>query len=169
MVATLTQDAVDRETAWLVATGDGLPALLATAGGLWDNVQAYYPRTPYEQRRSIYVLRHRISQRRFATQRVMHSYPFRLILWWPLLDATGSAEAEQRLFDIAIDQLLQRILGIGPPQQIDKTHGGRFLSVGEAMGAIVDVDYTDPEHTIPVGGGFRAEVTYSADDREVNA
>lgn len=164
MVATLTADAVARETAWLVASGDGLPALLATAGGPWDTVQAYYPRTPYEQRRSIYVLRHRVEQKRFAAQRVMHTYPFRLILWWPILALDGSAEEEQQAFDNAIDLLLQRILGpLG-----DKTHGGRFLSVAEDP-KISDVDFTDPEQTIPAMGGFRAEVTYSADDREVNA
>jgi hypothetical protein len=59
--------------------------------------------------------------------------------------------------------LLQRILGpLG-----DKTHGGRFLSVAEGPG-LVDVDYTDPDATIELGV-LRAEVTYSADDREINA
>jgi hypothetical protein len=164
MVVTHTEDAVAREAAWLRTANDGLPALLATAGGPWDNVQAYRPRTPYDERRSVFVLRHRITQKRFATQRVMHTYPFRLILWWPILAATGSAEEEEAAFDVAVDLLLQRILGpLG-----DKTHGGRFLSVGEAP-ALADVDYTDPEQTIPVLGGLRAEVTYSADDREINA
>jgi hypothetical protein len=163
VVATLTADAVDRETAWLSTFGDGLPALLADDGGPWDTVQAYYPRTPYEERRSIYVLRHRVMQRRFGAQRVMHSYPFRLILWWPILAVDGSAEGEQRAFDVAVDLLLQRLLGpLG-----DKTHGGRFLSVGED-GRLVEVDYSDPEHTVPLGG-LRAEVTYTADDREINA
>lgn len=164
MVATNTDTAVTREAAWLTTTGDGLPALLASAGGPWDTVQPYYPRTPYQEKRTIYVLRHRIAQNRFAAQRVMHTYPFRLILWWPILDATGSAENEQQAFDTAIDLLLQRILGpLG-----DKTHGGRFLSVVEDP-RIADVDYTDPEQTIPALGGLRAEVTYSGDDPEINA
>jgi hypothetical protein len=162
VVATLTADAVARETAWLTSDGDGLPALLATAGGPWDNVQAYYPRTPYQEQRSIYVLRHKVAQKRFGAQRVLHTYPFRLILWWPLLAVDGSAEEEQAAFDAGIDLLLQRILGpLG-----DKTHGGRFLTVGEDN--ISDVDYTDPEQTLQLGG-LRAEVTYSADDIEINA
>jgi hypothetical protein len=166
MVATLTADAVDREAAWLNTTGDGLPALQKSAGGPWDNVQAYYTRTPYGEQRTIYVLRNRIQQRRFAAQRIMHTHPFRLILWWPLLDQAGSAEADARAFDVAIDVLLQRILGpLG-----DKTHGGRFLSVGEnaASQGAVDVEMLEPEQTIPLGG-FSAHVTYSADDREINA
>lgn len=165
MVATLTADAVDREAAWLQTWGDnGLPALLAADGGPWDTVQPYYPRTPYEDKRTIYVLRHQLRQRRFATQRVIHTHAFRLICWWPILDGTGSAELEQQAFDTALDLLLQRILGpLG-----DKTHGGRFLSVGEAD-RLVEVDYTDPEQTVPNLGGMRAEVTYSADGREVNA
>lgn len=163
MVATNTQDAVARETAWLLTTGDGLPALKAPVGP-WDNIQAYYPRTPYLEQRSVYVLRHQIQQRRFGAQRVMHTYPFRLILWWPLQNAIGSAEEEQQAFDDAIDLALQRILGpLG-----DKTHGGRFLSVGEGAD-LLSVDYTDPEQTIPTMGGLRAEITYAADDVEINA
>jgi hypothetical protein len=168
MVATNTDTAVTRETAWLNTAGDGLPALTEPNGGPWDTITAYYPRTPYQERRTIYVLRHRILQKRFAAQRVMHTYPFRLILWWPLLDREGSAEADAQLLDSAIDLLIQRILGpLG-----DKTHGGRFLSTGEAAlgdtGSRVDVDFTDPEQSILLGG-LRAEVTYSADDREINA
>ncbi len=163
MVVTFTADAVTREAAWLTATGDGLPALLGSAGGMWDNVQAYYPRTPYENQRAIWVLRRQIRQRRFATQRVMHSHGFRLICWWPILDGAGSAETEQVGFDQAVDLVLQRILGpLG-----DKTHGGRFLSVGESDP--VEVEFTDPEQSIPGLGGLRAEVTYTADDREINA
>ena len=163
MVATLTADAVERELAWLQVPGtDGLPALLVDNGGPWDTITRY-PRTPYENRRTIYVMRHRIKQRRFAAQRVMHTYPFRLILWWPLLRSDGELELEAQDFDAAIDKLLQRILGpLG-----DKTHGGRFLSVGEDA-ETVDVDYTDIESTAPMGG-LRAEVSYTADDVEINA
>lgn len=162
MVATLTADAVDRETAWLTTSGDGLPALLATAGGLWDNVQAYFPRDSYSQQRTIYVLRHRVQQKRIGAQRVMATYPFRLILYWPLLDGEGSAESDQRLFDVALDQVLQRVLGpLG-----DKTHGGRFLSVAES--GTVEIDYDNVEQTIP-HGYLRAELAYTADDQEINA
>lgn len=158
MVATLTADAVTREVAWLTTWGDnGLPALLTADGGPWDVVQAYYPRTPYEERTSIYVLRRQTQQRRLATQRIKQLYPFRLICWWPLRDVSGSAEVEQQNFDTALDLLLQRILG---PLQ-DKTHGGRFLVTGEAE-RLVDITYTDPERTIPQMGGLRAEVTYTA-------
>jgi hypothetical protein len=169
VVALNTDTAVTRETTWLNVPGnDGLPALVKTAGGPWDTITAYYPRVPYEERRTIYVLRHRIQQKRFGGQRVLHTYPFRLILWWPLLDEGGSLENEAQAFDSAIELLLERILGpLG-----DKTHGGAFLSTGEGAlgdtGSRVDVDYTDIEQTIRLGG-LRAEVTYSADDREVNA
>lgn len=159
-----TSDAVTREAAWLNSTGDGLPTLPRLLGGPWDNVQAYYPRTPYAEQRSVYVLRARIAQPRFGGQRIMTNHQFRLILWWPLLDASGEAEAEQQAFDNAIDLLLQRVTGpLG-----DKTHGGRFLSVAENPRTL-DVDCTDPEQTLPTLGGLRAEVTYAADDPEINA
>lgn len=51
-----TADAVDRETAWLQTVGDSLPALLSTAGGPFDNVQGYYPRTPSMEQKTLYVM-----------------------------------------------------------------------------------------------------------------
>jgi hypothetical protein len=160
-----TADAVARETAWLNTTvDDGLPILVADGGGPFDTIGGYYPRTPYEERRTIYVLLHQIQHQRFGARRVLNRYPFRLILWWPILAADGSAETEAQAFDSGIDLLLQRIEG----PMGDKTHGGRFLSAAQLEGTSISVDYTDPEQTLQLGG-LRAEVTYTADDIEINA
>ena len=162
MVAANTADAVDRLAAWLTSTGDGLPTLVVP--GMWDTVSAYWPRSPYQKRRTVYVLRHAIRQHRFGAQRVLHSYPFRLVLWWPLLAGNGSAEADQRAFDVAIDALLQRMLAyLG-----DKSLGGRFLSSGEGD-TLSEVQFDPAEHTIPQLGGLRAEASFFADDPEIFA
>jgi hypothetical protein len=158
-----TADAVDREAAWLQTSGDSLAALLATAGGPFDNVQAYYPRTPSMEQRTLYVLRRRISQPRTANVRLQSRYPFHLIAWWPFLDGTGDAEAEQRALDAAVELVLLRISG----PLLDKTHGGRFLSVAENPRS-VEVEFGDPEQSIPLGW-LRADITYNADDPELNA
>ncbi len=167
MTATNTADAVAREAAWLTTSGDGLPALLEASGGPWENVQAYIPRVVESQQRAIYVLRGRARQRRFGGRRTLYSYAFRLVLRWPLQDQQGSAEADQQAFDDAIDLLLQRILGFGG-QVFDKTHGGRFLQVGEDPAGQPEVTWEDPERTT-ASGYLQAEVTYSADDPEINA
>lgn len=153
-------DAVDREAAWLATSGDGLPALLTSAGGPFAVVQAYRPRTP--ERRALgqlYVLRGRIQQRRFANQRVMNAYAFRLELVWPITKGTGNAEDEQRAFDAAVELVLQRILGF----PLDKTHGGRFLQVAEDP-RNVDVAFDPPEQTIPTDSELRATISYGAND-----
>lgn len=156
-----TADAVARETAWLTTAGDGLPALVASAGGPFDVVQAYAPRVTFEEKRTIYVLRRHLSQTRFAGQRLMARHHLRLLCWWPVLDVTGSAENEQAAFDAAIDLLYQRITGpLG-----NKTHGGRFLSVAED-GQAIECEMADPEQTIPESGALHAVVTYTADDPE---
>lgn len=158
-----TADAVDRETAWLATAGDGLPALLKASGGPFDDVHAYYPRTPKMTARTLYVLRQRLGQNRFGAQRIISKYPMRLIVWWPMLGGKGfdgSAEAEQRALDAAIDLVLQRITGpVG-----DKTHGGRFLSVAEEPRQL-DGDFNDPTETISQGY-LRVDLTYSIDDFE---
>lgn len=157
-----TADAVARETAWLQASGDGLPALLVSAGGPFDVVQAYYPRTPSMEQYSLYVLRRRNSNVRFGAQRIMPGHNFHLQVWWPLLAVDGIAEGEQQALDNAVELVLQRVTGtLG-----NKTHGGRFLSVAENPRTL-DVDYTPPEQTIPLGY-LHAEVTYAADDVEIN-
>ncbi|MFE4867730.1 hypothetical protein [Streptomyces sp. NPDC056682] len=156
-----TADAVDREVAWLTSTGDGLPALLVSAGGPWDNVQAYQPRTPGKRASNLYVLRRGIHEKRFANVRRMASYEFVLKLIWPLSSGQGIAEADQRAFDAAVDLVLTRIGGpVG-----DKSHGGRFLSVAENP-EYVNVRFTDPEQTLGVAE-FHAEITYFADDTEI--
>lgn len=163
-----TADAVDRETAWLNTSGDGLPALLVADGGKWDLIQAYKPRTPAARQNQIWVMRRTLRMSRYAMVRKMPHYAFRLRCWWTLSTSTGSAEAEQRNFDLAIDDLVARINGFGLPVApatgtADKTHGGRFLSVAEDPGD-VDVQFTDPDLTVMPSAAFAAEVTYFADD-----
>ncbi|SHL75779.1 hypothetical protein [Streptomyces yunnanensis] len=158
-----TADAVDREVAWLTTAGDGLPALLTGAGGPWGSIQAYQPRTPGRRNTYVIVLRRQIHETRFANVRRMPKYEFLLKLVWPLTSGQGRAEDDQRAFDAAVDKLLTRIGGFAG----DKSHGGRFRSVAEDP-AYVTVRFDDPEHTVPPEAEFRAEVTYFADDIEIN-
>ena len=162
-----TADAVDREAAWLATVTDALPALPESAGGPWQVIQAYWPGARFAgQKTGIYAERAQLEDIRHGSQRIRPSYEFRLRLVWPVRQATaGSAEAEQRAMDAAVDLLLQRIRGpLG-----DKTHGGRFLSVGEDLGKPAPtVTWDDPEHTIPATKSLRALVTYHADDFEIN-
>ncbi len=156
-------DAVDRETAWLTTSGDGLPGLLASVGGPWDLIQAYQPRTPNRNHRSIHVLRHELVDDRFADIQRMATHQFLLRINWPILAGSGSAEEEQRALDAAIALVVQRIVG----PQLDKTHGNRFQSVAENPAAI-RVSFTDPEQTIP-HKHLAAQITYAADDFVTNA
>jgi len=161
-----TGDAVDRETAWLKASGDGLPALLVADGGPWDVVQAYVPRTPGQRQSQIYVVRRGFDTHRWSQQRRMASFRFHLACMWPVGGTTidtSIAEAEQRAFDAALALLVQRIEGhVG-----DKSHGGRFLSIGESPdGTLIDVQYDDPAKSIAGGAFLSAQVTYTGDDTD---
>lgn len=161
-----TADAVDRETAWLNSSGDGLPALLEQAGGRWSIVQAYRNRSPQQRVTRIYVLRSAIRVERYGMIRKLAKYEFTLKACWPMANAAGNAEAEQRAFDAAIDDVLTRIGGIGPPLA-DKTHGGRFLSVAEDP-TQVEVHFTDPDTTLAGPVEFEATIgPYWADDYEI--
>jgi len=159
-------DALDREAAWLAEdSGGGLPVLKRPVGP-FEIIQPRWPRVASTRKTSIYVLRApgmsgRIQ--RTAGQRSMLTTRFVLHLKWPLTNGAGSAEAEQLLFEQAIDHVLTRVQGpFG-----DKTHGGRFQSVAESPDYI-DVDYSDPERGIADGGIFTATITYSADDPDFN-
>jgi hypothetical protein len=158
-------DAVTRETAWLTTTGDGLPALLTANGGPWDVIQAYQPRTPQTRKTQLYVVRRRFPTRRFAQQRRIATHYFQLRARWPIgasTTGTGIAEAEQQALDNALMLLVERIEGF----PLDKSHGGRFLSVAEAPnGAEIDVQLGDPEQEIPTGF-LTATVAYTADDQD---
>lgn len=159
-----TSDAVARETAWLLTTGDGLPALQADSGGPFDIVQAYWPRTPRTMGRGLYVLRDRLREERVANIRRRPTYMFLLRAVWPLTSGLGAAEAEQQNLDNAVDLVLQRVGGLLQ----DKTHGDRFLSVAEDP-RYVDVVFADPEKAMasaPIA--FEAHVSYAADDLEIN-
>jgi len=164
-VPDVTSDAVDREAAWLAASGDGGPALLASAGGPLDTVQAYWPgnRLPHKQR-ALYLTRRVLSDDHVNAQRYRDQHTFAAKLIWPVKNPVPPiAEGEQRAFDAAVGLVLQRIRG----PQGDKTHGGRFLSVGEVPGQASGlVDWEDPEVTIRADGELRATITYHADEKE---
>jgi hypothetical protein len=106
-----TATAVDREAAWQSTSGDGLPALLKSAGGPFDVVQAYWPGNRMAtQKTGVYVLRTRLDDNHPMSQRYRPMYLFRLKVVWPVKAATAElAEQEQRALDVAIGFLLQRI------------------------------------------------------------
>lgn len=164
-MTTTTADAVAREAAWLTSV-DTLPALLVVNGGPWEVVQAYWPGAKFAAKRTgIYVQRRRFQIERFGGVRLMPHYGFALKLVWPVRSTSaGGPEAEQGAFDAAIELLRQRVNGL----PFDKTHGGRFLSAAETPpGTFFEVEYLDPEVTIPQGGWLRATATYLADDPEM--
>jgi hypothetical protein len=158
-------DAVAREAAWLATmSGDALPFLPASAGGPWQVIQAYWPRTPRTNETGIYVLRAALLDPRAANQRVRPRYEMTLRLVWPVV-VTGNSllETAQQNLDSATDLLLQRIRGpLG-----DKTHGGRFLSAAENPRS-VSVRFDDPERAMEQFKSLRAVVAYSVDDFDVN-
>jgi hypothetical protein len=163
-VASLTRtsaDAVVRETAWLRTVGDGLPALAKEAGGPFDVVQAYMPRTPALETRCLFVLRPTIKAVRFAAVRSMNRYQFKLRVWWPANDGKGEVEDDQQALDDAVELVLQRIGGTPG----DKTHGGRFLSVAE-NGEETTVQFLDPMRSLPDVMALMCDITYPADDPE---
>jgi hypothetical protein len=160
-----TADACAREAAWLSITTDALPALLAPAGP-FEIVQAYWPGAKFAAKKNaIYVQRRRAVVKRFGGRRLMPSHEFALKIVWPVKTAVaGVAEAEAQNLDNAIELLRQRVNGLPG----DKSHGGRFLSAAETPpGTYFQVDFDDPELTIPQGGWLRALVTYPADDVEL--
>ena len=161
-----TADAVTRETAWLTTSGDGLPALLTSAGGPFQVVQAYWPGAKFAAKQTgIYVQRPKLTVPRFGGQRLMPHHTFRLKIVWPVRSSTTPVpETEQQNLDNAVELLRQRVNGLPG----DHTHGGRFLSAGETPGGTFpEVDFLDPEATIAAGGWLRAVMTYQADDREI--
>lgn len=161
-----TADAVARETAWLRAFGDSLPPLLTEAGGKWDAVQAYIPRTGGGglRKNQIWVLRKSLRIERFGNVRKLAHYGFELICSWTLSSNLGNAEADQQAFDSAVDDVLVRIGG----PLLDKTHGGAFLAVAEEPAApMVDVAFVDPERTM-TAAVFEARITYHAVDWDMN-
>ncbi|MFK0222234.1 hypothetical protein ACIQWN_29090 [Streptomyces vinaceus] len=158
-------DAVIREAAWLSSFSptDGLPALLAAQDGPFDVVQPYHPRTPASRQRQLYVLRRRIQEVRTANVRRMARHLFELRIVWPASSPTGSAEVVQQSLDEAVELVLQRIGGL----MLDKTHGGRFLSVAEDP-AEVAVDFADPAPSLRDRADLTCIISYSADDVEIN-
>ena len=156
-------DAVVREAAWLATYGDGLPALLSVNGGPFDVVQPYAPRSPVTRQTQLYVLRRRTVTARFSQQRRLMTHTFQATVTWPIgqgTTAVGLAETEQQNLDDALGLLIQRLEGFVD----DKSHGGRFMSVGEAPnGTQFAVEYGDPVKAM-AAGFLTATVAYTADD-----
>jgi len=155
--------AVAREAAWLQIGTDTLPALQTIDGGPWDVVQGYWPGARLaSQKTGIYVDASPIVDLRAQFQRIRPQYAFSLKCIWPVKVTTAPlAETAQQDAADALDLLLQRIRGLVG----DKTHGGRFLSVGENPRR-VDAVKADPEVTIPRDKALRYTVLYRADDFE---
>lgn len=158
-------DAVSREAEWLAAydPSDGLPPLLKALGGPFDVVQPYWSRTPAARRNSLYVLRRNIQSVRTANIRTMNRYQFVLRIIWPMSSPSGSAEAAQQSLDDAVELVLTRVGGLF----MDKTHGGRFLSVAENPPQS-DADFLDPEASIAAKADLRVDISYWADDFETS-
>ena len=154
-------DVVAREAAWLNATGDGLPALHADAGGPFQVISGYWPRVPATMKTSLYVLRSQISEERTAHVRIMARHRLTVTALWPLNNAGGSAEADQAEFDAAIELVLTRIRGFPG----DHSHGGRFLSAGENPG-MVTVSFSPAAEGVSLGI-FKATIGFSVDDFEI--
>lgn len=168
-----TADACDREAKFLNLTSDGLPVLPVAAGGKWDLIQAYIPRTPERLQKQIWVTRPDFVIGRSTNQRTMPTYSIELRLRWPVTSTgTGAMEDEQRAFDTAIDDVVMRVLGTPPGFQggvgMDKTHDGGFLSAAENP-RHVQVLVTPADEawkTTPIV--YTARILYSADDYEFN-
>jgi hypothetical protein len=158
-------DAVAREAAWLTAfdPADGLPALHASQGGPFDVIQALPAAHPAAAPYQLYVMRRRLHEVRTAHVRRMARHHFELRIIWPASSPSGSAEGPQQALDDAIELVLQRIGGL----MLDKTHGGRFLSVAEDPAEVV-VDFADPADSLRDRADLLCTVSYAADDAEIN-
>lgn len=162
---------VQREADWLKVTDDSLPSLPADSGGPWEIIAAYEQGAATRtQPTAIYVTRGRVRNIRVANQRIRPRYPMKLELHWPVRvtspGGSSIAATEQQAFDDAIELLRQRIQGpLG-----DKSHGGRFLSAGEAARGQdgIDVQYEPAAQTIRADKELRAAVTYFIDDYEIS-
>lgn len=155
-------DAVDKEVAWLQAV-DALPTLLKSAGGPWDVVQAYLPRTPATRQTALYVLLPTAIEKRISNGRKQQTYSMRIRIEWPIGATTtgvGLWEDEQRALGAAVDKLIARIRGT----LLDHTHGGRFLDVAEeGTGGRITVQFEDPDRNQQQPAMLRGTVTYVAD------
>lgn len=169
---TTTADACDREAAFLNLTTDGLPILPASAGGVWDVIQAYIPRTQATMKKQIWVVRPGFEVERLGEQRSMAAYAIELRLRWPVTLGTGNAEVQQRAFDAAINDVVMRVLGTPPGFQggigMDKTHSGSFLAAAEGSGRVrVEVTSADEAWKVtPVV--YTARIVYTVDDYDFN-
>ncbi len=163
-------DPCDREAAWLNTLGDALPQLPAPAGP-WQVIQAYWPGPKLDVNKTgIYVCPARDIDRRSGGVRIMPRFAFRLEFVWPIKNVIGSAgqglaETEQRNFRAAGLLVMQRVRG----PVLNKTHGGRFLSVGETpSGQPPQIDWVPASQTIDALRSLRGFATYYADDFEVS-
>lgn len=158
-------DAVVREADWLTAfnPADGLPALHASQGGPFDVIQQYLPRTPQQRRTQLYVIRQRLHEVRTANVRRMARHHLQLRIVWPASSPSGAVEPAQQALDEAVELVLLRVGGL----MLDKTHGGRFLSVAEDPAEVI-VDFADPAESMAARADLLCTVSYAADDIETN-
>lgn len=158
--------AVDREVAWLSVVNDSLPALLTTAGGPWQTINAYRPRTPATRQTAVYVLRSGFTDQRVANQRRRRTHDIVANCIWPIGSSTTGMdlwENEARAFDAAVDLLITRVMDLVG----DHTHGGRWLSAAEVPDRI-SVRFEDPERTASANPAvLLATATWSVDDFEI--
>ena len=151
-------DSLDREIAWLT-TVDTLPSLLVTNGGMFDLVQAYIRRgTP--SKRSLYLVTATATVDPINSQREQNTYQFIAHIRWPISSPTGQIEDDQRDLAAAVRDTVKRIRGpLG-----DKTHGGRFLTAGEAGHPAVRVEFDPVDTAIKAGDAMSARIFYTAVD-----
>jgi hypothetical protein len=138
-------DALTRERAWLVEdlAGHGIPPLLT---GVGDNtgpfgIVAAYGRRLAQQAHQLYVCRDPYTERAIDRAGVWREgmHGIALMILWARQTAGTQLETDQQALDDAVERVLTRVRGL----PADKSHGGRFLAVGDDVAGI-GVEYPDP-------------------------
>jgi hypothetical protein len=105
-----------------------------------------------------------VADQRVSNRRIRPQYEITLECNWPVRTPVPPiAETEQQNLKDAVDLVLRRIRGFPG----DKTHGGRFLSVGE-VGQHPEVTFGDADATIREGKYVACLISYKADDFEIS-
>lgn len=152
-------DAVTKEAAWLNVTNDSLPVL--TAAG-WDRVDAY-PVSYGRAMKRLEVWRERYEETRESNGRRLVTHHLVVEVHWPNTRSADVSQNQWTAVDTAVNVVLTRIRGLAG----DKTHGGRFLAVGEeAQGSTaITVEWDDPYITEgPAQSNIRGRIRYTADE-----
>lgn len=126
-------DAVAREAAWFAAdlSAKGIPHLLkAGANDGPFGIVGSYPRRLTQKTHQLYVWREAITQtRRGSGMHELRHFLVATVLWAQTASAERAFEDQARLDD-ALSRIFARVQGAG-----DRSHGGRFTSVGAAKDA----------------------------------